>query len=59
MLVISPAGPADVLSPGNGYYVTVSGTGGYTTNSAICSLGLMAGNQFNLVCNSRHHMGYN
>ncbi|MGO8680431.1 MAG: beta strand repeat-containing protein [Limisphaerales bacterium] len=40
MLVISPAGLADVLSPGNGYYVTVSGTGGYTTNSAICSLGL-------------------
>src|SRR5208282_2119624 len=40
MLVISPAGLADVLPPANGYYVTVSGTGGYTTNSVICSLGL-------------------
>jgi len=38
LLVISPAGPADVLSGTNGYYVTVSGAGGYSTNSVTNSL---------------------
>jgi autotransporter-associated beta strand protein len=40
MLVISPAGPADVASGANGYYVTVTGAGGYSTNSDVVSLSL-------------------
>ncbi len=40
MLVISPAGPADVLSGANGYYVTVTGPGNLSTNSVTCSLAL-------------------
>jgi autotransporter-associated beta strand protein len=39
MLVISPVS-ADVASGLNGYYVTVSGTGGFTTNSVTNSLSL-------------------
>jgi fibronectin-binding autotransporter adhesin len=39
-LVVSSAGPADELSGANGYYVKVTGAGGYSTNSAICSLAL-------------------
>lgn len=46
-LIISPAGAADVASGGNGYYVTVTGTGGYSTNSATNSLTL--GTAKNLV----------
>lgn len=37
-LVISPAGPGDVYSSANGYYVKVSGAGGYSTNSVTNSL---------------------
>lgn len=37
-LVISPAGTADVLSGANGYYVTVFGAGGLSTNSVTNSL---------------------
>src|SRR5271170_3905066 len=40
-LVISPAGTADVLSGANGYSVTVTGTGGYSTNSTTASLSLV------------------
>jgi autotransporter-associated beta strand protein len=40
MLVISSASAADVASGANGYYVTVSGTGGFTTNSVTNSLSL-------------------
>jgi autotransporter-associated beta strand protein len=40
MLVISPAGAADVASGANGYYVTVSGVGGFSTNSTTNSLSL-------------------
>src|SRR5205085_9609581 len=47
MLVISPAGPADVASGANGYYVTVTGTGGYSTNSTTNSLAL--GTAANLI----------
>ncbi len=39
-LVISPASAADVAAGADGYYVTVTGTGGYTTNSVKCSLTL-------------------
>jgi autotransporter-associated beta strand protein len=39
-LVISSASAADVASGANGYYVTVSGTGGFTTNSVTNSLSL-------------------
>jgi autotransporter-associated beta strand protein len=39
-LVISSASVADVASGPNGYYVTVSGTGGYSTNSVTNSLAL-------------------
>ncbi|MGD0260071.1 MAG: autotransporter-associated beta strand repeat-containing protein [Verrucomicrobiota bacterium] len=39
-LIISPASAADVASGNNGYYVVVSGTGGYTTNSTTNSLTL-------------------
>ncbi len=46
-LILSPAGAADVASGGNGYYVTVTGTGGYSTNSATNSLTL--GTAKNLV----------
>jgi autotransporter-associated beta strand protein len=38
LLVISPAGSADVLSGANGYSVTISGTGGFSTNSITNSL---------------------
>ena len=37
-LVISPAGPADVLSGANGYYCIATASGGYTTNSVTNSL---------------------
>jgi autotransporter-associated beta strand protein len=40
MLIISSASAADVASGANGYYVTVSGTGGFTTNSVTNSLSL-------------------
>jgi autotransporter-associated beta strand protein len=40
MLVISPAGSADVASGANGYWVTISGAGGYSTNSTTNSLSL-------------------
>jgi autotransporter-associated beta strand protein len=39
-LVISPVSAADVASGVNGYYVIVSGTGGFTTNSVTNSLTL-------------------
>jgi len=39
-LVISPVSAADVASGVNGYYVTVSGTGGFTTNSTTNALSL-------------------
>jgi autotransporter-associated beta strand protein len=41
LLAISSAGPADALSGANGYYVTVSGAGNYSTNSTTNSLTLM------------------
>ena len=37
-LVISPAGPADLASALNGYFVTISGAGGFSTNSVTNSL---------------------
>jgi len=40
VLVISPVTAADVASGANGYYVTVSGAGGYSTNSITASLSL-------------------
>jgi autotransporter-associated beta strand protein len=40
-LVISPATTGDALSTANGYYVTVTGTGNYSTNSATNSLALI------------------
>ena len=40
-LIISPAGPADVLSGANGYYVTVTGAGPFSTNSVTNSLTLV------------------
>ena len=40
-LVISPAGPADAVSGANGYYVTVTGTGPFSTNSVTNSLSLV------------------
>ncbi len=42
ILVINPAGPADVAPSNNpnGYYVTVSGAGGYFTNSVTNALTL-------------------
>lgn len=46
-LVISPASAADVASTANGYYVTVTGTGNYSTNSDKVSLSL--GTAKNLV----------
>jgi autotransporter-associated beta strand protein len=42
LLAISPAGTNDVLSGANGYYVIVSGAGGYSTNSVTNSLALTA-----------------
>lgn len=39
-LIISPASAADVATGGNGYLVTITGTGGYTTNSQLASLTL-------------------
>lgn len=42
MLVISPASADDVASGANGYYVTVSGAGGYSTNSTTVPLSLRA-----------------
>jgi autotransporter-associated beta strand protein len=41
MLVVSPASSADVLSGANGYYVTVTGAGPYSTNSITNSLSLV------------------
>jgi len=41
-LVISPAGAVDVASGANGYYVTITGTGNYSTNSTLSSLSLGA-----------------
>ncbi len=46
-LAISPAGPADVLSGANGYYVTVTGAGNFSTNSVTNSLSFI--NATNLV----------
>src|SRR6185436_11049733 len=46
-LVILSATAADVASGANGYYVTVTGTGNYTTNSTTNSLTL--GTAKNLV----------
>ena len=40
-LIISPAGAADVLSGANGYYVTVTGAGPFSTNSVTNSLTLV------------------
>lgn len=40
LLAISPASTADVASGANGYYVTVSGAGGFSTNSFTNSLSL-------------------
>lgn len=40
MLVLSPASSADAAAGGNGYSVTISGAGGYTTNSQLASLSL-------------------
>lgn len=40
LLAISPASAADVASGPNGYYVTVSGAGGFSTNSFTNSLSL-------------------
>jgi len=40
MLVISPAGTNDEASGTNGYYVTVTGPGGYSVNSTNVSLAL-------------------
>jgi len=42
-LAISSAGPADVFSGANGYYCTISGLGGFSTNSVTNSLTLRAG----------------
>src|SRR6185295_15834566 len=39
-LLISPASAGDVASAASGYYVTVTGTGGYSTNSTTNSLSL-------------------
>jgi autotransporter-associated beta strand protein len=39
-LIVSPVSAADQASGGNGYWVSVTGTGGYTTNSAKASLTL-------------------
>lgn len=41
-LIISPASAADAASGANGYYVTITGTGGYSTNSVTNSLTLGA-----------------
>jgi len=46
-LVISPVSAADVASGANGYFVTVNGVGGYSTNSVTSSLTL--GTAKNLV----------
>ncbi len=43
-LVVSPAGPADVLSGANGYYVVVTGAGPFSTNSVTNSLTLGTAN---------------
>ena len=40
-LVVSQAGPADALSGANGYYVTVTGAGPFSTNSITNSLSLI------------------
>jgi autotransporter-associated beta strand protein len=40
-LIISPAGPGDVESGANDYYCTITGTGGYQTNSALVSLSVV------------------
>ncbi len=41
-LIISPAGAGDAFSGANGYSVTVSGTGGFSTNSTTVPLTLEA-----------------
>jgi autotransporter-associated beta strand protein len=46
-LIVSPASAADQASGANGYWVTVTGTGGYQTNSAKASLTL--GTAHNLI----------
>src|ERR1035437_10330141 len=46
-LIVSPAGAADALSGANGYYVTVTGTGPFSTNSITNSLTL--GTASNLI----------
>src|ERR1019366_8761184 len=46
-LIVSPAGSADALSGANGYYVTVTGTGPFSTNSITNSLTL--GTASNLI----------
>jgi autotransporter-associated beta strand protein len=50
ILVVSPARTNDVLSGTSGYYVTVSGAGGFSTNSVTNSLTLVAAT--NLIWNS-------
>jgi autotransporter-associated beta strand protein len=40
-LVISPAGAGDAALGANGYYVTVSGTGGYSVNSTTNDLSVL------------------
>ena len=42
MLIVNNAGTNDALSSANGYYVTVSGAGGFSTNSVTNSLTLVA-----------------
>jgi autotransporter-associated beta strand protein len=39
-LIISPVTATDAASGANGYYVTVTGAGGYSTNSSLASLTL-------------------
>jgi autotransporter-associated beta strand protein len=48
-LIITSASAADVASGANGYYVTVTGTGNYSTNSVTNSLTLVAAK--NLIWN--------
>ena len=48
-LTLSPVGPADAASGANGYYVTVTGAGNFSTNSVTNSLTL--GTARNLVWN--------
>jgi len=52
LLVITNAGVNDALSSANGYYVTVSGAGGFSTNSVTNSLTLIAAT--NLIWNDNN-----